>query len=129
MGDHYSRYDSYILLKLDRGTRIASMEEKMLLPQATKLNETRQLLAKQTHVAHVQQPLATTNTNHDNLNDNTQQIQFVKEINLLKYRYSSLDRQGDYPDLASSRMLHDLFSERVHSYLGYLNRSEAFEAS
>ena len=43
-------------------------------------------------------------------------------------RYSSLDRQGDYPDLASSRMLHDLFSERVHSYLGYLNRSEAFEA-
>ena len=67
------------------GQDIASTEEKMLLPQATKLNETRQLLAKQTHVAHVQQPLATTNTNHDNLNDNTQQIQFVKEINLLKY--------------------------------------------
>ena len=54
----------------------------MLLPQATKLNETRKLLAKQTHVAHVQQPLAT-NTNHDNLNDNTQQIQITTLSNTL----------------------------------------------
>jgi len=33
-----------------------------------------------------------------------------------------------YPDLASSRMLHNLISERVYSGLGYLNKSDAFEA-
>ena len=33
-----------------------------------------------------------------------------------------------YPDLASSRMLHNLFLERVYSGLGYLNKSDAFEA-